>query len=527
MLSDYMALGGVEIVNTTRLAAYAETVGTALTSGPVCGCPTLTAEGVGDEPYSTPEEDGAPWWDPAVPESSDFAGWMVTSVEGLDDHPVQRQVTGAVIGGAALGPARVQPRTITITGVLLGATCCGVAYGLRWLAWALEGCTGVSCGTCGGGGCGGSDLTVLACCPPPEDVQESPGWDSPGEESPEESLTESPGWESPGWESPGDESPGEAGWLLAPWRRTLRRVALLEGPRVIERAGEGCTGRQPGGCDTGADLVTVEVVLSAATPWAWSDPVEVLHAPVPSDDGSECITWCVHSTPGGTPPVCLELTDSACPEGAVAVVETDGACGGVAWPADEGGDEPCTGTCRHAACPEPGTACADPACRTPTPPTPPPPRTCFCSALAVNAEAYELDLTDWPRTSPAVPIITVEAGSADLRRLTVSFFQRRPEHDGMTCEEVADAERCTPHSVYEVAFVPAGGEVRLDGQTGRATVTCDGVCETSPDAYGAGGSPLAFELLKRGEYCVLLEADAIVTPADDATVTIELSGREW
>lgn len=508
MLDDYIAFGGVEVANAARLQVYAQTVGTPLTSGPSCRCPSLTAEGLGDAPYTTPEEDRAPWWDPARPESADFAGWMVLSVEGLDDHPVTRQVTGAVAGGAALGPPRVQPRTITITGVLLGATCCGVEYGLRWLARALEGCTRRNCGGCAGGRCGGSDLTVLACCPPEDDLDDSPGMESPGDES------------------FGEVSPGEDLGVLSRWRRTLRRVALTDGPRVVARAGDGCTG-DLGGCQLGADMLTVEVVLTATRPWAWSDPVPVLDVPVPSDDGTECITWCVHTTPD-VPLVCLELTDEDCPAGAVTAEETEADCapGAVAWPVDEDGDEPCERACRHAACPDPGAACADPSCETPTPPVPPQPETCWCSALAVNAEAYELDLTGWPR-SAAVPIITATAGAQDLRRVTVTFYERGPEHDGMTCEEVAEAERCNPHSTYEIGFVPSGGMVQLDGQVERAYVTCDGACEISRDAYGAAGSPLAFEALAGGrEYCVLVEADAIATPAEDATLVVELSGRE-
>ncbi|MFB1047771.1 hypothetical protein [Streptomyces chrestomyceticus] len=48
-------------------------------------------------------------------------------------------------------------------------------------------------------------------------------------------------------------------------RRTLRRVALIEGPRVVARKGNGRGGS--GGCPgTDADLPTVEFVLTAETP---------------------------------------------------------------------------------------------------------------------------------------------------------------------------------------------------------------------------------------------------------------------
>lgn len=477
MLEHYLTLGDVEIANSARLDAYLESVGSPLDSAGICGCETLDAALVGDEPYTTPEEDGAPWYDPDIPESGDFAGLMVLSVDGLDDHPMQREVTQSAAGGAALGPARVQPRTITLTGVLLGATCCAVDYGLRWLAQALADGTAA--------GCGGSRMTLYNCCPaePPD---------------PEE--------------------------FAAAHRRTHRRVALVDGPRIIARAGTGCAGR--GGCSTGADLLTVEIVLTAATPWAWTDPVPVLDVDVPRDDGTECVTWCVHrSIDVPYDPVCIELGD-ACPPGAVSVELSDAACD-LPWPDRESLNLPCDATCRLKACPDLDSRCGDPGCRIPTPPVAPPPQTCFCHALAVNSAVYEVDLAARPRWFGAAPIITVEAGSKALHHLTVTFYERRQEHEGLSCEEIADLERCTPHSVFEVAYVPQGGVLVLDGQVERATVDCAGSCESSSDAYGRDGGPLQFPLLSGSQYCVLVEADAIAMPADDARVTIAVSGREY
>ncbi|MGW1352844.1 hypothetical protein ACWCQE_26780 [Streptomyces sp. NPDC002409] len=479
MYTDYMNLGGVELFNSARLEAYLDSVGSALDSVGGCGCPTFDAEHVGDAPYTTPWDDEAPWWDEDVPESADFAGLLVLSVDGMDDHPVTRSVTGAVAGGAAIGKPRVGPRTITVTGVLLGATCCGVEYGLRWLAQALSGCDD----GCGGGDC----LTVYNCCP----------------------LE--------------DEDPTE---FAARHRRTLRNVALTDGPRVIARNGNGCTGS--GACQNGADLLTVELVLTAGKPWPWTDPVQVITAPIPRDDG-ECITWCIHRGPEGPPPpVCIEIDPDVlpCGPGTVTAELTDAACE-VAWPALEPVPDPCDATCRLAACPDPEALCADWTCRTPTPPTLPPPETCFRHALAVNTETYELDLTDWPRSFGAVPIIEVSAGSSDLRRVTVTLYERTLEHEGMSCDEVVELERCNPHSVYEIGYVAAGGTMTLDGQVGRASVECLGRCESTTDAYGRYGGPLSFPLLTCDRYCVEIAADAIFPPAPDATVTVSLSGREY
>ncbi|MEV5677078.1 hypothetical protein [Streptomyces sp. NPDC052179] len=479
MLEWYLELGGTEIANHARLQAYVGSVGSPLDSVSACGCETFDAVLVGDEPYTTPEQDAAPWYDPDVPESADFAGMMVLRVDGLDAHPVSRTVTRAVTGGAALGPARVDARTITVTAVLLGATCCAVGYGLRWLGEALAGWTG--------SGCGGDCLTLFNCCPAELEEPEA---------------------------------------FAAAHRRTLRRVALVSAPEVIARAGGGCSGS--GGCQTNADVLTVEFGLTAATPWMWTDPVPLLDAPVPTDDGSECIIWCVHDpdAPPPVPPVCWEPGDS-CQPGAVVVELTDRECP-VSWPALETHRvAPCEKTCRLAECEEEGALCSDPLCRTPTPPVPPPPETCFCHAVAVNQEWYELDLTGRPAAFGAVPIIEVFAGARDLRRVTVTLFERTADMDGLACEEVAEAARCTPHSVYEIAYVPAGGMVTVDGQVGRATVECGGQCEGSSDVYGRDGGPLTVPMLMAGRYCVEIAADALVTAADDATVSISVSGREY
>lgn len=481
MLTDYMEIGGVEIVNGARLNTYLETVGSALASHGVCGCPTLTAAVLGDEDYTTPEEDEAPWYDEDVPESADFAGMLVLSVEGMDEHPVTRTVTSAVTGGAALGPGRVQARTITVTGVLLGATCCAVDYGLHWLAQALDGCAGQ--------GCGGDCLALYNCCPH-EDML------------PEEFVDRH--------------------------RRTVRRVALTEGPRVVDRTGDGCSG--PGGCSVGADILTVEFVLTAATPWAWTEPTPLLRVPLPRDDGDECVVWCVHRGEGPPPPepLCLELDESPgeCGEGMVEV-DFDDACpdGWLSW--DEPPVDPCDATCRLASCPDERDACVDPSCAPARPPVPVAPATCYCQALAVNSTFHELDLSGRPRHSADVPIITVRAGETALRRVTLTLYERGEEHDGMSCEEVAEAERCTPHSVYQIGYVAPGGTLTLDGQIGRATVECGGDCETARDVWGADGGPPSWKLLDCAAYCLRIDADAIAMPGADASLSFAVSGRGY
>ncbi|MGW4731846.1 hypothetical protein ACWEQC_22230 [Streptomyces shenzhenensis] len=436
MLTDYMTLGGVEVANHARLAVYLETVGSSLTSASVCRCDTLTAEAVGDLPYTTPAEDEAPWYDPDVPESKDFAGLLVLDVDGLDTHPVRRSVTNAVTGGGSFGPARPMPRTLTVTAVLLGATCCAVDYGLHWLAEVLTGCTT--------GQCEGDCLTLFNCCP---------------------------------------EEDEDAATFAERHRRSLRRVALVDGPTPTARHGNGCT---RGACSNGADVVTVEFVLSAATPWLYTDTVPILEVAPPLDTSTGCVTWCLH-----------------------------------------GSEDGCGGTCRLAACPDPTEACADPLCRPPAPPVPNMPDTCFCLPLAVERECYEVDLTGRPAWSVDVPVITIRAEDQDIRNLILTFYQRSAGDEDLTCEEMADLNRCTPHSQYVVRYVPAGGALTLDGQVGRAMVECGGVCESSADVYGRDGLPVAFAPLSCATYCLCVESDVANPPSPNAVITVGVSGRGY
>jgi hypothetical protein len=435
-LEWYLALGGVEIANHARLDAYLQSVGSPLTSGGACSCPTFTADLVGDLPYTDPASDEAPWYDPDVPESVDFAGLMVLSVDGLDDYPVRRSSTAAVAGGASIGPARVQPGTITITGILLGSTCCGVDYGLHWLGEALAGCGG-------GSGCDGDCLTLYNCCPGQEVTAQE---------------------------------------FNARHRRTVRRVALAQGPTVTARTGDGCAA---GACQAGADILTVEIVLTAGVPWLWTDTAPLLEVPPPADGTDTCVTWCLHSAAG----------------------------------------EGCGGGCRLAACPDPAAGCADPMCRPPAPPTADAPGSCFCLPLAVERDCYDLDMSGRPRWAVDAPMITVRAGSADLRNVSITLYERADTDAALTCEEIADAGRCDPAATWTVRYVPAGGALTLDGQIGRAVVECGSSCESSADVYGQTGAPPSWPALDCDRYCLCIESDVSNPPAADAMISVGVSGR--
>lgn len=472
-LNDFFSLGGVEVANAVRLNAYlkADAVGSPLAEAAVCACPTLTAEMLGDEPYVNPETDNAPWYDPSVPESADFAGFLPLTIEGLDEYPVKRSVTNAITGGGVLGPARALPRTITVTGILLGATCCAVEYGFHFLSEVLQGCAGNQCD--------GDCMEIYTCCP--------------GEEMTEQCFQEQ-------------------------HRRTLRRVALVDGPRVIERVGDGCTA---GECSKGADILTVEFTLVAATPWLWTDVTPVLEMRPPRDDSDTCVTWCLKGT-NHERPLCIGTVDS-CTTG-LAVPVTAGACAGLAWPVDETVDE-CDETCRFLPCVDATETCSDNRCQPPTPPTVAQLDTCFCIPLAVEQQCCDVDLTECPAWSVDTPVMTLRAGSTDLRNVKVTIYERDEDEKDLTCVQIAAAKRCDAIATYIVAYVPAGGALTLDGQTGRAIVECGGTCESSKDVYGEAGGPVTFPTMGCSTYVVCIESDVSNPPAHDSMFTMGLSGR--
>lgn len=252
--TSYLCVGGVEITNDCRVTAYMkEGLKPATTSVRDCCCTDLNLM-LGDPAYRLPHLDDAPWWDPAVPESAEFGGFIVTSITGLDGAQTSRQVTDRTGDGAVIGRRRIQARQIVVTGLLTGSSCCGVDYGLQWLTAALQG----SLGCAPGSGCGGDDLTYLACCPT---ICE----DAPDFVSYEE--------------------------CAAPHIRTLREVALTAGPEVISKIGGACS------CCPACPMYEVQFTLTAGRPHAYRQPVTVVSgATWDPDEVGECITWVTGDT---------------------------------------------------------------------------------------------------------------------------------------------------------------------------------------------------------------------------------------
>ena len=239
--------------------------------------------------------------------------------------------------------------------------------------------------------------------------------------------------------------------------------------------------------DAWGDVVTVEFVLVAGTPWAWTDPVPLLDVALPQPDLTDCVTWCLSAAVIGP---------NFCPPG----------------------------SCQFESCDAGQDPCGDPLNMIPAPPQPTAPATAFCMPLAPERACYTIDLTDRPTWSSDVPTITIAAGTRDLRNVRVTFYEKRSADDD--CDATADAQRCNPVNDFVISYVPALNNVTIDGQISRAVMACGDRCTTSSTVYGnPDGAPVSVAPLSCALYCVCIEVDSLFPPAEDAQLSLSVSGR--
>jgi hypothetical protein len=240
---------GVEVASNTRVLAYLRNTGSLANVSPNCSC--IPPAAIGDEPYTTPAADPAPWYDPDEPESAGFTGVWIESIAGLSDSPYQRAVTQRLGDGAVKSRGRRASKTLTVTAWLFAVDCCSADYGLRWLTAALySSCTQ----------CQGNELCFLSCCP------------SVVEEGPQAALGPDGQW----WDTPART-------------RHLTGAALISGPTVVQR-NTGCSGPN---CAGSRPMYQVQWVMDT-DPCVWRRPVSVLEEtmwPLPTGEEPCNITW--------------------------------------------------------------------------------------------------------------------------------------------------------------------------------------------------------------------------------------------
>lgn len=149
MFRGYGALAGQELFNTSRLISHmmplVPTEDGDVASMMSCACSiripyddswTGLAAALGDDPYVITN---APWYNAARPESAEFAGVWLMSVEGMDGVPVQREIAESICAGGIAGRARDTTRTISFSALIVACTNAGMEYGKDWLSCQLRG----------------------------------------------------------------------------------------------------------------------------------------------------------------------------------------------------------------------------------------------------------------------------------------------------------------------------------------------------------------------------------------------------
>lgn len=145
IFDGHLTYGGVEIINTERLQAYADNglvpVGTTVEACTYC---TGVSEALGLmeagtwTPYRTPILDRPPWFDEENSDTWDFAGVLPLGITGLDGSTGVVDITETIRGGGVAGRRRYTPRTIAVSALLVGRTTESVQAGLAWLTTALH-----------------------------------------------------------------------------------------------------------------------------------------------------------------------------------------------------------------------------------------------------------------------------------------------------------------------------------------------------------------------------------------------------
>lgn len=159
MFKQWLQYGDTEIVNLSRTLAY---VGNGLAPvgayPPSCVACDNLRESLGDQEYTSPIVDDAPWYSSAQQGSQDFAGLAVVDITGLEGSTTTVEVTEKLGDGGLPGGRRATSRTIAVTADLFGRTPESVNAGLAWLTAALH-------PPCVSTGCRGDTLHLLTDCP--------------------------------------------------------------------------------------------------------------------------------------------------------------------------------------------------------------------------------------------------------------------------------------------------------------------------------------------------------------------------
>jgi hypothetical protein len=144
MYPGYLELGGVELFNNARTAAYIK----ALVPGLKVKCDEAGLHrALGDAAYSSPSLDTAPWYRSANTDTAKFLGLYTSSIEGDEDSTRSMEITELAGDGAVQALARHGSKEIRVKGWMIAQDQAGMQSGWAWLRSVLD-----------DNPCGGTDL---------------------------------------------------------------------------------------------------------------------------------------------------------------------------------------------------------------------------------------------------------------------------------------------------------------------------------------------------------------------------------
>lgn len=126
-----------------------------------------------------------------------------------------------------------------------------------------------------------------------------------------------------------------------------------------------------------------------------------------------------------------------------------------------------------------------------------------------------------PTVAAGAPVITIEAGAADLRNVALFAWVDPLARAAPTASQAAfDFWRCVePCTAAEIAWVPAGGALTIDARSRTVTLAVNGITvEASRYVTGAGGAPWSWPA-----WSVPVRAAVLAPSTVDASARVTLT----
>lgn len=126
----WVTYDGVEIFNISRVMNLASVLGID-SVWPNLSKVNWIDTALGDTDYH--DITSAPWYDPHVPESTEFGGVLPLTIDGLDASTASSSVTEYNTDGGSVGRLRRETAPFVVSAALVATTDRGIEFGLRWL----------------------------------------------------------------------------------------------------------------------------------------------------------------------------------------------------------------------------------------------------------------------------------------------------------------------------------------------------------------------------------------------------------